>query len=91
MRKPGNTTAAAPFIALVAALEKAIAFGLVMVPLTQAAGYPPKHPEVVRINPQKQVPVLVHGDPELFDSRQIFKYLEDLNPAPRLWLADVAG
>ena len=104
MSKPVNTTAAAPCVVLysarlsmfgakvqIAALEKAIAFELVMVPFTQAAGYAPKHPEVVRINPKKQVPVLVHGDLELFDSTQIFEYLEDLKPAPRLWPADVAS
>jgi glutathione S-transferase len=72
----------------IAALEKGVAFELVMVPFTQAAGYSPKHPEVARINPKKQVPVLVHGDLELFDSTQIFEYLEDLQPSPRLWHAD---
>jgi len=40
---------------------------------------------VVRINPKQQVPVLVHGDLEIFDSTQIFEYLEDLVPAPALW------
>jgi glutathione S-transferase len=72
----------------IAALEKDIAFELVMVPFTQTAGYSPKHPEVARINPKKQVPVLVHGDLEIFDSTQIFEYLEDLQPSPRLWPAD---
>jgi glutathione S-transferase len=31
------------------------------------------------------VPVLVHGDLEIFDSTQIFEYLEDLQPDPALW------
>jgi glutathione S-transferase len=33
--------------------------------------------------------VLVHGDLELFDSTQIFEYLEDLQPAPALWPRDI--
>jgi glutathione S-transferase len=74
----------------IAALEKNIAFNLVMVPFTQAAGYSPKHPEVARISPKKQVPVLVHGGLEIFDSTQIFEYLEDLRPHPALWPADVS-
>jgi glutathione S-transferase len=73
----------------IAAIEKGIAFDLVMVPFTQAEGYSPKDPEVVRINPKKQVPVLVHGDLELFDSTQILEYLEDLKPEPALWLAGI--
>src|SRR5256885_9128856 len=56
-----------------------------MVPYESNAGYHPKHPEVVRINPKQQVPVLVHGDLEIFDSTQIFEYLEDLVPEPPLW------
>jgi glutathione S-transferase len=72
----------------IAALEKNIDFKLVMVPFNQAAGYSPKHPEVARINPKKQVPVLVHGDLEIFDSTQIFEYLEDLKPLPALWPVD---
>ena len=51
-------------------------------------GYSPKHPEVLRINPKKQVPVLVHGAVEIFDSTQIFEYLEDIAPSPPLWPRD---
>jgi glutathione S-transferase len=69
----------------IAALEKGLDVELVMVPYESAAGYQPKHPEVVRINPKQQVPVLVHGDLEIFDSTQIFEYLEDLVPEPALW------
>ena len=74
----------------IAAIEKGIAFDLIMVPFTQAEGYSPKDREVVRINPKKQVPVLVHGDLELFDSTQILEYLEDLKPEPALWLTGIA-
>ena len=69
----------------IAALEKGIDFELVMVPYDSVRGYDPKHPEVLRINPKRQVPVLVDGDLEIFDSSQIFEYLEDLKPIPALW------
>jgi glutathione S-transferase len=71
--------------AQIAALEKGLAFELVMVPFDFERLYTPKHPEVLRINPKRQVPVLVDGDLELFDSTQIFEYLEDLQPEPPLW------
>lgn len=69
----------------IAALEKGLDVDLVMVPFTDERGYDPKHPDVLRINPKRQVPVLVHGDLEIFDSTQIFEYLEDLAPEPALW------
>lgn len=74
----------------IAAREKAIAFELVMVPFDMQRLYEPKDPEVVRINPKRQVPVLVHGTVEIFDSTQIFEYLEDLQPEPPLWPAATA-
>ena len=69
----------------IAALEKGLDFELVMVPYDSQQGYSPRHPEVLRINPKRQVPVLVHGELEIFDSTQIFEYLEDLAPTPPLW------
>lgn len=75
--------------AQIAALEKGLEFDLVMVPFDFTQLYTPKHPEVLRINPKRQVPVLVHGDLEIFDSTQIFEYLEDLKPQPALWPAGV--
>jgi glutathione S-transferase len=77
--------------AQIAALEKGLDFELVMVPFDMSRGYEPKHPEVLRINPKRQVPVLVHGDLELFDSTQIFEYLEEMRPDPPLWPRDPAG
>jgi glutathione S-transferase len=74
----------------IAAQEKGLEFDLVMVPYDSDRGYNPKHPEVLRINPKSQVPVLTHGAIELFDSTQIFEYLEDLKPDPPLWPRDVA-
>jgi glutathione S-transferase len=67
----------------IATREKGLNFELIMVPFGSA--YEPKHPEVVRINPKQKVPVLVHGDLEIFDSTQIFEYLEHLKPVPALW------
>ena len=77
----------------IAMLDKGLDFELVMVAFDMDRLYQPRHPEVARINPKQQVPVLVHGDLELFDSTQIFEYLEELRPAPALWppgLADRA-
>src|ERR671918_1880570 len=67
----------------ISALEKGLDFELVMVPFEEK--YEPKHPEVLRINPKQQVPVLIHADLEIFDSTQIFEYFEDLQPQPPLW------
>lgn len=69
----------------IALREKGLTFERVSVPYNPIDGYHPKHPDVVRINPKRQVPVLVHGSLELFDSTQIFEYLEDLAPEPPLW------
>ncbi len=69
----------------IALLEKGLDVELIMVPFTQDHRYRPKHEEVLRINPKGQVPVLIDGDVELFDSTQIFEYLEDRYPQPPLW------
>ena len=74
--------------AQIAALEKQIDLDVVMVPFDFHALYSPKHPEVLRINPKRQVPVLVDGDLEIFDSTQIFEYFEDVCPQPALWPRD---
>jgi glutathione S-transferase len=73
----------------IAAHEKGIDFELVMVPFEMRTLYQPKHPEVVRINPKRQVPVLVDSDLEIFDSTQIFEYFETLQLSPPLWPADL--
>jgi glutathione S-transferase len=75
----------------IAALEKGIDLELLMVPYDRGIGYSPKHPEVMRINPKQQVPVLTHGMVEIFDSTQIFEYLEDLMPTPALWPQELAA
>jgi glutathione S-transferase len=76
--------------AQIACLEKGLDVELVMVPFGMKELYQPKHPEVLRINPKRQVPVLIHGELEIFDSTQIFEYLEDLQPDPPLWPRDIA-
>ncbi|WP_093177019.1 glutathione S-transferase family protein [Variovorax sp. YR266] len=75
----------------IAAREKGVPFELVMVPFTKDDAYEPKHPEVVRVNPVKQqVPVLVDDEVSLFDSTQIFEYLEDRYPSLALWPEGIA-
>ncbi len=69
----------------IALLEKGLDFERIVVPFAEGDRYEPKHPEVVRINPKRQVPVLIHGDVEVFDSTQIFEYLEHAFPIPPLW------
>jgi len=73
--------------AQIAALEKGLAIEAVMVPFDRDDNYEPKHPEVLRINPKRQVPVLIDGEVEIFDSTQIFEYLEDIAPETPLWPA----
>lgn len=75
----------------IAAREKGIDFELVMVPFEMKTLYQPKHQEVLRINPKRQVPVLIDGDLEIFDSTQIFEYLETIKPEPALWPAEPKG
>jgi glutathione S-transferase len=72
----------------IAAHEKNVEFDLELVPFSLSTFYEPKHPDVVRINPKHQVPVLVDGDLEIFDSTQIFEYLEHTRPSPALWPND---
>jgi len=69
----------------IALREKGIPFELIMVRFDRATHYEPKHPEVLRINPKGQVPVLVDGAVEIFDSTQICEYLEHRWPTPPLW------
>ena len=76
----------------IALREKGVDFELVMVPFEMKTLYQPKHPEVLRINPKRQVPVLIDpgpgGDLEIFDSTQIFEYFETVKAEPALWPAD---
>jgi glutathione S-transferase len=65
--------------------EKGVEFELTMVAFSQQQGYNPRHPEVLRVNPKRQVPVLIDGDVEIYDSTQIFEYCEDRWREPQLW------
>ena len=74
----------------IAALEKGVPVEVEHVPFDLENFYDPKHPDVVRINPKQEVPVLIDGSVEIFDSTQIFEYLEDRWPDPPLWPASPA-
>lgn len=75
----------------IAALEKGLDVRVEMVPFDMTALYEPRHPEVLRVNPKRQVPVLIDGDLEIFDSTQIFEYFEEIKPQPPLWPTSVRG
>ena len=68
----------------IAALEKGIEVDVIQVSFSNEQGYYPKHSEVSRVNPKQQVPILLDGDLEIFDSTQIFEYFEDIKPTPNL-------
>jgi len=74
-----------------AALEKDLDVQVEMVPFDMKALYQPKHPELLRVNPKRQVPVLIDGDLAIFDSTQIFEYFEEIKPQPPLWPTSVRG
>ncbi len=71
--------------------EKGIDYQRIDVGWSLANRYEPHHPDVVALNPKKQVPVLVDGDLVVYDSTQILEYLEDAVPQPALRPPDVAG
>ena len=60
-----------------------------MVPFEMKTLYQPKHPEVLRINPKRQVPVLIdRATWSSSNSTQIFEYFETVKPEPALWPAE---
>jgi glutathione S-transferase len=73
----------------VALAEKGVEYDLVSVPFSRARGYEPKHPDVLALNPKGQVPVLVDGDLQLYDSTIILEYLEDRYPDPPLYPREI--
>jgi glutathione S-transferase len=75
----------------IALAEKGLAYERVEVGWSLERRYEPHHPDVVALNPKRQVPVLVDGDLAVYDSTVIFEYLEDRQPEPRLYPADAAG
>jgi glutathione S-transferase len=75
----------------IALAEKGLPYERVEVGWSLARRYEPHHPDVVALNPKKQVPVLVDGELAVYDSTLIFEYLEDRHPEPPLYPRDVAG
>lgn len=64
--------------------EKRLAFERIMVPFNQTTGYDPRHPEVLALNPKRQVPVLSDCGLVLYDSTVINEYLDEAYPEPKL-------
>jgi glutathione S-transferase len=58
---------------------------------TFADRYLPHHPDVLRLNPRRQVPILVDGDAVIRDSTVICEYLEETHPEPALMPRTPAG
>ncbi|HKA15289.1 MAG TPA: glutathione S-transferase family protein [Myxococcota bacterium] len=68
--------------------EKALRYERVEVGWSLAHRYEPHHPDVVALNPKRQVPVLVDGDVVVYDSTIVLEYLEDRHPEPPLYPRD---
>lgn len=73
----------------IALREKQLAYDRELVPFSIREGYSPKSPAVMATNPKAQVPVLIAGDLALYDSTQIFEFLEDAFPETALWPSGV--
>jgi glutathione S-transferase len=69
--------------------EKNLPYELISVPFSRAAGYSPKLPEVLAINPKGQVPVLIDDAVTVYDSTLICEYLEERYPEPALFPRDI--
>lgn len=68
----------------IALAEKGLGYEHVSVGWSPGRRYAPHHPDVVALNPKRQVPVLVDGDLVVCDSTRILEYLEDRHPTPPL-------
>jgi len=75
--------------ARIALAEKGLGHELIQVGWSRENRYLPHHPEVVRLNPKRQVPVLVDGDDVVYDSTLIAEYLEEKYPDPPLFPASI--
>lgn len=74
----------------IALAEKRLAYERIEVGWSRANRYLPHHPDVVALNPKRQVPVLVDGELALYDSTLILEYLEDRYPDQPLLPRDPA-
>ena len=70
--------------------EKQLEFQRVDVGWSLARRYLPHHPDVIALNPKREVPVLVDGELVVYDSTLILEYLEDRYPERPLFPEDVA-
>ncbi len=71
--------------------EKGLEAERVSVGWTLENRYLPHHPDVVGLNPRRQVPILVDGDAVVCDSTVILEYLEERFPEPALYPPDPAS
>ena len=71
----------------IALREKGLAFDRIVVPFNQTTGYDPRHPDVVALNPKRQVPILSDCGLVLYDSTIILEYLDEAYPEPPLYPA----
>jgi glutathione S-transferase len=69
----------------IALREKGLPFDRVMVPFNQTTGYDPRHPEVMALNPKRQVPILSDCGLVLYDSTIIIEYLDEAYPESPLF------
>jgi glutathione S-transferase len=69
----------------IALAEKGIDYERVEVGWSPAQRYEPHHPDVVALNPKRQVPVLVDGEVAVYDSTLILEYLEERQREPALY------
>jgi len=74
----------------IALREKDLPFERIMVPFNQVTGYDPRHPEVIALNPKRQVPVLNDDGLVLYDSTVILEYLDEAYPQIPLYPATPA-
>jgi glutathione S-transferase len=75
----------------IALAEKGLPYQRIEVGWSLASRYEPHHPDVVALNPKRQVPVLVDGEVTVYDSTLILEYLEDRYPEPPLYPRTVPG
>ena len=74
----------------IALAEKGDDYERVEVGWTLADRYVPHHPDVVRLNPKREVPILEDGALVVCDSTVILEYLEERFPKPPLYPSGVA-
>lgn len=68
----------------IALAEKELQYERIEVGYSLENAYLPHHPDVARLNPKGEVPVLMDDDVVLYDSTIILEYLEDRYPARAL-------